>query len=608
MSDDRVRRADEAVPAADGAGNPLSEEARAANLALWNVWTRVHEKAPGYDIEGFMAGRPSLTPVELDELGPYVREGVSLLHLQCHFGLDTLSWARLGAEVVGVDFSDEAIALARRLAGEAGLSRRATFIQSDLYDADAHLGARLFDVVFVNWGAIEWLPDLEAWAGIIARHLRPGGILYLAEIHPVARTFEEVAGEHEVRVLFRYFPSPDEPDVDPVDRDYADPEARFEGLTAYGWPHSMAEVVGALRGAGLRIDQLHEFPFAPAPFWEWMVQDDDRLWWLPDKQGGTRRDLPFTYTLRASRPVEGATETPPAARPAPAAEDRGRAERLERPSASMPDEYREANLAGWDELAGLHVDTAFYDVDGFKAGQSSLTSIERDELGPFVREGTRLLHLQCHFGLDTLSWARMGATVTGIDFSPTAVRLARELADGVGLSARASFIRSDLHRLPEVLDETFDIVFTSWGALIWLPDLEPWADIVLRYLRPGGMLYIAEFHPAAMLLADDATPDLLRVQYPYFQYGDPLRFDEPGSYADPDAVVQNTVSYEWNHGLGEIVDPLLRRGLRLEFLHEFPYQHGLDFDCMEMGEDGWARLSGHPGYPLSYSLLMTRPR
>ena len=625
MSEDTAERTPEARGKGgagtrpDGPTGPLGDAARAANLKLWNVWTKVHEKAPGYDVEGFKAGRSALTPVEREELGPYVHEGVSLLHLQCHFGLDTLSWAREGAEVVGLDFSGEAIALARRLAGEAGLSRRAAFVESDLYEADAHLGDRLFDIVFVNWGAIEWLPDLQAWAGIIARHLRPGGTFYLAEIHPIARTFEEVPGEHEVRVLFRYFPTPDEPDVDPVDRDYADPDARFEDLTAYGWPHSMEEVTGALSGAGLRIEQLHEFPFSPAPFWDWMVRDDERLWWLPDGEGGRRRDLPFTYTLRASKPAEeGAVPAAPSGRADTAPATTAASSQDSEPTSSaagdrrdlgavMSDEHREANLAGWDELAGLHVTTSFYDVEGFKAGRSSLTSIERDELGPVVREGTSLLHLQCHFGLDTLSWARSGATVTGVDFAPQAIELARGLADSVGLSARATFIQSDVHRLPEVLDETFDIVFTSWGALIWLPDLEAWADIVLRYLKPGGVFYIAEFHPAAMLLADHATPDLLRIQYPYFQHGEPLRFDEQGSYADADAVVANTVSYEWNHGLSEIVDPLLRRGLQLEFLHEFPYQHGLDFDCMEKGEDGLARLSGHPGYPLSFSLKMTRP-
>ena len=254
-------------------------------------------------MEGFLAGRTSLWPLELDELGPLVGEGTTLLHLQCHFGLDTLSWARRGAQVVGLDLSDEAISLARRLAGEAGLSGRAEFLCSDLYDADQHLGERLFDVVFVSWGAVEWLPDLDRWAGIIARHLRPGGSFYLAEIHPFAYGLDEVPGEHDVQVKYRLLPAPESPDVEPVEGSYADPDADTAGLVAYGWTHSFAEILGALTGAGLRLEHLHEFPTSPAPFWDWMIQTEDRWWWLPDAGGGLRRDLPLSFSLRATRPA-----------------------------------------------------------------------------------------------------------------------------------------------------------------------------------------------------------------------------------------------------------------------------------------------------------------
>jgi SAM-dependent methyltransferase len=286
-----------------GAGDPIPAEARAANLALWNRWTQVHEKSAFYDVEGFTAGASSLWPLEQDELGPYVHEGTSLLHLQCHFGLDTLSWARLGAEVVGLDFSDQAIALARRLAGETGLDGRAEFVCADLYDADRHLGDRLFDIVFVSWGAIEWLPDLERWARIIARHLKPGGIFYLAEIHPFYSALDEVPGEHDVRVAYSLLPAPDRPAVEPVEGSYADASADTSGLTSYGWEHSLAEIVGALTGAGLRLEHLHEFPTAPAPAWSWMVQTEDRWWWLPDGKGGLRKDLPLSYSLRAVKPA-----------------------------------------------------------------------------------------------------------------------------------------------------------------------------------------------------------------------------------------------------------------------------------------------------------------
>ena len=199
------------------------------------------------------------------------------------------------------------------------LSRsRAEFVCADLYDASAHLGERLFDVVFVSWGAIEWLPDLGRWAEIVARHLRPGGTFYLAELHPFATALDEVPGEHDVQVKYRLLPAPDTPAVDAVEGSYADPDADTTGLTAYGWHHSISEIAGALIAAGLRLEHLHEFPTSPAPFWDWMVQDDVRWWWLPDGKGGRRKDLPFSFSLRAGKP---AGEGRPADEAAPAPEE-----------------------------------------------------------------------------------------------------------------------------------------------------------------------------------------------------------------------------------------------------------------------------------------------
>jgi SAM-dependent methyltransferase len=273
----------------------------------------------------------------------------------------------------------------------------------------------------------------------------------------------------------------------------------------------------------------------------------------------------------------------------------------------MLEDYLKANLASWDEAVAVHVGSELYDLAGFRAGRSSLGPIEESELGPAVREGTRLLHLQCHFGLDTLSWARRGATVTGADFSGEAVAQARALAAELGLAARATFVQAEIARLPEVLHGRFDVVFTSWGALLWLADLERWAQVIAHFLEPGGILYVAEFHPYAYLLADDASADSLRLQYPYFTYGEPLRFDEPGDYADPTAELEHTVTYEWSHGFAEIVDPLLRNGLRFDFLHEFPFTiKGLPFPFLEVGDDGLSRVTGRPDFPLSFSLKMTR--
>src|SRR5665647_2539360 len=134
----------------------------------------------------------------------------------------------------------------------------------------------------------------------------------------------------------------------------------------------------------------------------------------------------------------------------------------------MLDDYLKANLASWDEAVGLHVGAQMYDVEGFKKGRCSLSDIELSELGPCVHEGTTLLHLQCHFGLDTLSWARRGAVVTGVDFSGEGIETARALADEVGLSARATFVQSDVLSLIHILQGQFDVAFTSCGALIWL--------------------------------------------------------------------------------------------------------------------------------------------
>ena len=273
----------------------------------------------------------------------------------------------------------------------------------------------------------------------------------------------------------------------------------------------------------------------------------------------------------------------------------------------MRDDYAAANLANWDERVGVHLGSAFYDLEGFKAGASSPTAIESGELGPLVGEGTTLLHLMCHLGLDTLSWARRGAVVTGADFSGAAVAAARTLADELGLAPRATFVVSDMDSLAEHLGGQFDVVFTSWGVLCWLADLRPWATTVAHFLRPGGTFYIAEFHPLAFTLADDAQAGSLRLEYPYFQHGRPLRFDEPGTYADPGAATVHNVTYQWTHGFAEIVDPLLRCGLRLDFLHEFPFTHGLPFAFLEPCDDGWLRVQGHHDeFPLSFSLKMTK--
>jgi len=268
--------------------------------------------------------------------------------------------------------------------------------------------------------------------------------------------------------------------------------------------------------------------------------------------------------------------------------------------------FRTANLALWDELTAIHERSAFYDVEGFLAGRERLGPIELAELAPDV-PGRSLLHLQCHFGLDTLCWARHGARVTGVDFSGAAIALARRLASEAGLPA--TFVESDLYELPRRLSERFDIVYTSWGVLIWLPDLERWARLIADFLAPGGVFYIAEFHPIAFTL-DDGSHEAVAGRDFYFHRAQPHAWenDGSGSYAEPSARVAAPIQYEWNHPLGEIVTALLEAGLRIDYLHEFPYTpDGLDWPALATGEDGLTRVRGlEDRFPLSFSIRATR--
>ncbi|WP_435358310.1 class I SAM-dependent methyltransferase [Haloarchaeobius sp. DFWS5] len=247
----------------------------------------------------------------------------------------------------------------------------------------------------------------------------------------------------------------------------------------------------------------------------------------------------------------------------------------------MSDEL-EANRRMWDERAAHHPDTDYYDVEGFLDGDTSLWDLERDELGPDIDEGTTMLHLQCHFGLDSLSWARKGADVVGVDFSEEAVRKGTELAEQAGLSERAEFVEHDVLTLD--LDREFDVVFTSYGVLVWLDDIDAWADTVASHLAPGGTFYIAEGHPLAGTF-EHVEGDTATLAYSYFK-GEAEHFDVQGSYADFDAEFEQTDMYEWGHSLGEVVTALASRGLQIEFLHEFPWCTWKRFEGMTEDERG----------------------
>jgi ubiquinone/menaquinone biosynthesis C-methylase UbiE len=263
-----------------------------------------------------------------------------------------------------------------------------------------------------------------------------------------------------------------------------------------------------------------------------------------------------------------------------------------------------ANRALWDEWTTIHEHSAFYDLHGFRRGGIRIADHELDEIGPV--DGLSLLHLQCHFGIDTLSWARLGARATGVDFSPSAIALARSLANDLQLDAR--FIESDVYQLPEVLDETFDLVYTSKGVLGWLPDVARWADVVARFVRPGGRFYILEIHPVAQAFEDEGVElRQLQLKYPYWEHVNPLAFPTRGSYANESANVNAPMEYSWDHSLGEIVTSLAAAGLRVDALREYPFLNW-KLDFLEQAPDGtWRLPPGDGELPLMFSILASKP-
>ena len=212
-----------------------------------------------------------------------------------------------------------------------------------------------------------------------------------------------------------------------------------------------------------------------------------------------------------------------------------------------------ANRRNWDERVSIHLASRFYDVDRWLATRPGPRQREIDALGDL--SGLDLVHLQCHFGLDTLAWADAGARVTGLDFSAEAIRTAEDLAVRTGLADRSTFVCADVFDAAEVLaPETFDIVYVSLGALHWLPSVDRWADQVAALARTGGRLYLHEIHPLAWSLADDSPT----LAYPYFEEPEPFVDDSDLTYTDADRPLANIRTYQWNHGIGEVVMALVR--------------------------------------------------
>jgi SAM-dependent methyltransferase len=260
-------------------------------------------------------------------------------------------------------------------------------------------------------------------------------------------------------------------------------------------------------------------------------------------------------------------------------------------------EFVESNKSLWNGWARINSKSEFYNVSGFKAGQTSLKKVELSELGDV--KGKSLLHLQCHFGLDTLSWAREGAEVTGVDLSNEAIHIAKELSEELNIPAE--FVCSDIMDLPNVLNKKYDIVFTSYGVICWLNNLDKWAEVIKHFLKPGGTFYIVEFHPFTNLFNEDWTG----IGDNYFYGKEPLRLEQNGSYADLNADFSH-ISYEWPHTLSEVITSLRHAGIILEFFHEFPYSSYNCFPSLEQTNvDEYSLKDKRNMIPLMYSIKAT---
>ena len=277
--------------------------------------------------------------------------------------------------------------------------------------------------------------------------------------------------------------------------------------------------------------------------------------------------------------------------------------------ASPDEDYRTVNLASWEERAPAHAASPGYAVDRYRSEPDFLSHVVRFDL-PLLGEvrGLRGVHLQCHIGTDTVSLARLGARMIGVDFSPAALTEARRLAAGAG--ADVDFVESDVYGAPAALGSAdFDLVYTGVGALCWLPDIIGWARTVAALLRPGGRLFIREGHPVLWALDYDRTDDELVLAHPYHRQRAASVFDEPGTYVETDVEFTHNRTHEWNHGLGEIVTALVEAGMQPTGLveHDSVPWNAMPGQMEETGVEGEWRLARHPErLPHSYTLQAVR--
>jgi len=265
-----------------------------------------------------------------------------------------------------------------------------------------------------------------------------------------------------------------------------------------------------------------------------------------------------------------------------------------------PENYLEDNRKLWNERTKAHLVSDFYGNEAFKAGKNTLKPPELEILGDDLT-GKSVLHLQCHFGQDSLSMARMGATVTGIDFSDKAIAAAKGLSEELNIPAR--FLCGNVYDTTQLIgDEQFDFVFSTYGTICWIPDLDPWAELVARHLKPGGSLILAEFHPTYYMF----NFDNMELEYSYFNVA-PIVEEPEGSYANPEAKLAAKKEISWNHNIGEIMTALIKQGLQIADFTEYPYCFYDCFPGLENQGEGKYMVKGKEGIlPLMYRMVVKK--
>ena len=261
------------------------------------------------------------------------------------------------------------------------------------------------------------------------------------------------------------------------------------------------------------------------------------------------------------------------------------------------EQFFQANKELWNQRTVVHKSSEFYNLEGFKSGETVLTPIELNEVGDV--KGKSLLHLQCHFGMDSLDWARRGAKVTGVDISDVAVKEARDLSAELGLDAE--FVCCNVLDTADHVNGLFDIIFTSYGTIGWLPDLVPWANMIAAKLKPGGLFYIAEFHPVVWMFDDDFT----HIKYSY-ENREVIVNENEGTYTDRNADIKGK-EYSWNHSISEVINALIGAGLQLRAMNEYMYSPYPCFrNTVELEKNEW-HIRGMEGkLPMVYSIRATR--